>query len=127
MKHYIWAALWAAFVLVLTCAPMESTVDQVPKFEGIDKLVHTGFFFVFSVLLFFASIGHERTTTPSFRVLLRVFSLCVVLGVLTEYLQYQFFVYRSADVWDLFADLVGTCMGLFSYLFLHRFSSRATR
>src|SRR5699024_63156 len=101
MKHYIWAVLWAGVVLVLCGLPSAAT-DEVPKFPGIDKLVHTGFFFVFTVLLYYGAIRQAATFGPSWRISIRVVIFSCLFALLTEYLQWKVFTYRSAEAWDLF-------------------------
>ena len=118
MKHYVWALLWAAVILVL-CSLPSATTDSVPKFPGIDKLVHTGFFFVFTVLLYYGAIRRAGTSGPSWRISIRVIAFSFLFALFTEYLQWKIFIYRSAEAWDLFADAVGTGMGVFAYLILH--------
>lgn len=120
MKHFIWAALWAIVILLLTCLPMGETTGKIPVFEGMDKIVHTGFFFIFSVLLCFGFSRKNKTRKASWAIVCVVAVISVAFGLLTEFLQYQFFTYRSGDWWDVFVDVVGTGMGLFSYLVLHR-------
>ncbi len=119
MKHYVWAFLWAVVVLVLISIPGDST-RGVPHFEGMDKLVHTGFFFVFTVLLFHGSIKRNKTTKPSLDSMLKVVFTSFFFAALTELIQLKVFTYRSADIWDLFADAVGTGMGVFAYLVFHK-------
>ncbi|WP_036603120.1 VanZ family protein [Olivibacter sitiensis] len=126
MRHFIWAILWGIFVLVTTCMPMDGAEKKVPTFEGMDKLVHTGSFFVFTVLLLYGWSRKDNTTTVHWIPLIAVFLISTVLGGLVELLQYAVFTYRSGDWWDLFADTVGTGMGLFAYLLLHRdFSNKS--
>ncbi|WP_353196067.1 VanZ family protein [Parapedobacter defluvii] len=118
MKHYSWAVLWAIVVLVLCSIPSEST-DSIPKFPGIDKLVHSGFFFVFTVLLYYGAIRKGGTARPSWGITMRVIIFSFLFALFTEFLQWKIFTYRSAEAWDLFADVVGTGMGVFAYLLLH--------
>lgn len=118
MKHYGWAMLWAVVVLVLCSIPSEST-DDIPKFPGIDKLVHSGFFFVFTVLLYYGAIRKAGTSRPSWGITIRVIVFSFLFAFFTEFLQWKIFTYRSAEIWDLFADIVGTGMGVFAYLLLH--------
>lgn len=118
MKHYSWAILWAIVVLVLCGIPSEST-DSIPKFPGIDKLVHSGFFFVFTVLLYYGAIRKAGTSRPSWGISIRVIIFSFLFALFTEFLQWKIFTYRSAEAWDLFADVVGTGMGVFAYLLLH--------
>lgn len=120
MKHFIWAILWGTFVLVMTCMPMQGAEKDVPTFEGMDKLVHTGFFFVFSVLLLYGWCRMDRTTSVRWVPLVSVFLISTFLGAFIEYVQHVLFTYRSGDWWDLFADTVGTGMGVFAYFVLHR-------
>ena len=118
MKHYIWAVLWAMVVVVLCSLPSAAT-DDVPKFPGIDKLVHTGFFFVFTVLLYYGAIRRVGSARPSWSTSIKVIVFSGLFALFTEYLQWKIFTYRSAEAWDLFADAVGTGMGVFAYLLLH--------
>jgi VanZ family protein len=46
--------------------------------------------------------------------------ITLFLGAAIEVLQYSVFTYRSAEWWDLFADMTGVGMGIFGYIFLHR-------
>jgi len=118
MKHYIWSLVWSAFILVLCSVPSEST-DSIPKFPGIDKLVHAGFFFVLAVLLYYGAIRKHGTSQPSWRITARVVVFSLIFALFTEFVQWKVFTYRSAEAWDLFADAVGTGMGVFAYLLLH--------
>lgn len=118
MKYYSWAVLWAIVVLILCSIPSEST-NNVPQFPGIDKLVHSGFFFVFTVLLYYGAIRKAGTSRPSWGISIRVILFSFAFALFTEFLQWKIFTYRSAEAWDLFADVVGTGMGVFAYLLLH--------
>lgn len=119
MKHYVWSLLWAGVILVLCSLPSEST-DSIPKFPGIDKLAHAGFFFVLSVLLLNGEIRKQRSTRPSWGIAIRVILFSTLFALFTEFIQWKVFTYRSAEVWDLFADAVGIGMGVFAYLLLHK-------
>ncbi|MES3019798.1 MAG: VanZ family protein [Bacteroidota bacterium] len=89
-------------------------------FEGFDKLTHTGFFFVLTVLLFYGKIKQQVSYSYRGITLVKIMVITVSLGAFIEVLQLTVFTYRSADWWDLFADLTGVGMGMFSYIFLHR-------
>ena len=89
-------------------------------FEGVDKLAHTVFFFVFGILMFHASIRIRGARKPSTKVLLRVLAVSIVFALLTEFLQWKVFTYRSAEMWDLLANFTGIGMACFAYICLHR-------
>lgn len=120
MRYYFWPFLWALIVLILCLIP-PSNLEGAPRFfEGADKLVHAGFFFVFSTLLFHAYLRKDRHLFRRWSRLFQVIILSLVFAALTELLQWQVFSYRSGDWWDFFADAVGIGMACFSFLLLNR-------
>ena len=122
LRHQYLAILWAIFVVIMCDIPMsDSGIMGVAFFEGFDKLAHTGFFFVLTVLLFFGKIKQQNSYSYRPLTILKILAVTTALGVLIEVLQLVVFTYRSADWWDLFADMTGVGMGIFSYIFLHRF------
>lgn len=121
MRYYIWTCLWAAFVFVLCLLPPNEFKSAGLFFIGADKLVHTGMFFVFSILLFNAEIRRTTSTGFQFSIFFRVLAIAIFFALLTEFLQWKFFTYRSAEWWDLFANFTGIGMAAFAYLTLHLF------
>jgi len=118
MKHYLWAIIWAVLVLFLVSSPMPDVSDSRHSFPGIDKLVHTGFFFVFTVLMFFGSIMNDNEPNLISWPNLVVLGTGSFFAILTELIQKYLFTYRSFEYWDIFADHVGIGMGYFAYLVL---------
>lgn len=118
MKHYLWAIIWAILVLILISSPMPDVTDSRHSFPGIDKLVHTGFFFVFTVLMFFGSLmnGNEPNLISWPNVMVLFFASSFAVG--TELIQKFFTSNRQFEYWDIFADHVGIGMGYFAYLVL---------
>ncbi|WP_424291250.1 VanZ family protein [Daejeonella sp.] len=122
LRHQYLAILWAIFILIMFDIPMsDAGAFGVYMFAGFDKLVHTGCFFVLTVLLFYGKIRQQSSYTYRFVTILKILAITTALGVMTELLQLYVFTHRTADWWDLFADMVGVGMGIFSYIFLHRF------
>ncbi|MXV16954.1 VanZ family protein [Hufsiella ginkgonis] len=120
LKHQYLAIAWAVFTLIICDMHMDGGIRQVRFFEGFDKLVHTGVFFTFSVLLFYGKITQQKSYSYRIVTILKIFALSTILGGSIELLQWKVFTWRSADWWDLFCDILGTCMAIFSYIFLHR-------
>lgn len=120
MKHYLWAVIWGVFVLFLIVTPINIDTDKLSRFTfpGMDKLVHTGIFFVFTVLLLFASLKNDHS--------LRLVSFPIVLiiivsssfAIATELIQEYLTTSRSFELLDIFADHIGIGMAYFSYLAL---------
>jgi VanZ family protein len=120
LKHQYLAIIWSVIVLILCDLPLSSSGTRIPVFEGFDKLVHTGFFFVLTVLLFYGKIHQQKSYSFRIRTILMILLVTSILGGGIELLQMFVFTYRSAEWWDLFADMTGVGMGIFSYIFLHR-------
>lgn len=120
LKHQYLAIIWSVLVLILCNIPISGSGD-ISVFEGIDKLVHTGFFFVLTVLLFYGKIRQQLSYTYRIMTILKILLATVILGGGIEILQLTVFTYRSAEWWDFFCDMTGVGMGIFSYIFLHRF------
>ena len=121
IRHQWPAILWAIIVLILCDLP-PSSFKEAPVFEGLDKLVHTGFFFVLTVLLFFGKIRQQHSYSYRIMTIAKIIIFTCLFGAVIELLQWKVFTYRSADWWDLFADMTGVGMGVFSYILLHRSS-----
>ena len=120
LKHQYLAILWAVLVLILCDIPV-STSGKLPLFDGFDKLVHTGFFFVLTVLLFYGKIRQQLSYSYRIITVIKILLITVILGGGIELLQLTVFTYRSAEWWDFICDMIGVGMGIFSYIFLHRF------
>jgi VanZ family protein len=120
LKHQYLAIIWAVLVLILCDIPVSSS-GKLPLFDGFDKLVHTGFFFVLTVLLFYGKIRQQLSYSYRFITILKILLITVILGGGIELLQLTVFTYRSAEWWDFVCDMTGVGMGIFSYIFLHRF------
>ena len=120
LKHQYLAIIWAVLVLILCDIPV-STSGKLPLFDGFDKLVHTGFFFVLTVLLFYGKIRQQLSYSYRIITVLKILLITVILGGGIELLQLTVFTYRSAEWWDFICDMIGVGMGIFSYIFLHRF------
>ena len=119
LKYQLPTILWAIFVLVLCNLP-PSSFKKVPAFAGIDKLVHTGFFFVFTVFLFFGYIRQHRTYNYRIVTVISFIFIGALFGGGIELLQLNGSTGRSADWWDFFADMTGVGMAVFGYVLLHR-------
>ncbi len=120
LKHQYLAIGWAILTIVLCDIPTSGLGGSGLFFEGFDKLAHTGFFFVLTVLLFYGKIRQQRSYSYRIVTILKIFIITAIIGALIELLQWKVFTYRSAEWWDLFCDMLGVSMGVFGYVLLHR-------
>ena len=116
-----WPAItWALLVLILCDVPMSDVPGHSHFFEGFDKMVHLGFFFVLTVFLFYGKIKQQNSFEYRLLTIVKIVLINICLGGGIELLQWKVFTYRSAEWWDFFSDMLGLGMGVFSYLLLHR-------
>jgi hypothetical protein len=86
------------------------------NFPGVDKLVHTGIFFVLTVLLFFGLLKNSRSFKLISLPIILILIVSSSFAIGTELIQEYFTNYRSFEFLDIFADHVGIGMGYFAYL-----------
>jgi VanZ family protein len=116
LKYHGLTILWALFVFTM-CAVNLGDVDKEPMFfPGFDKLTHTGFFFTLVVLFCNGIIRQQKPRSFSYKQIVLVTIVAIIFGGLIEIFQLTLFTWRSADWSDLFADTLGTCMGVFAVL-----------
>src|SRR5690606_32484256 len=115
-----WPAIaWAIVVLILCDMPVSSSGPSI-FFEGFDKMGHLGVFFILTVLLFYGKINQQNSYDYRPLTIVKILLITSTLGGGIEILQWKVFTYRSAELWDFIADMLGVGMGIFSYLLLHR-------
>lgn len=120
LRYQIWAIIWTVFIFVLCNVKMPDDNDSGIFFTGFDKLVHVGFFYVLTILLFYGKIQSQHSYSFRSLTILKIIVITAALGGGIELVQWKFFTYRSADWWDFGCDMIGVFMGVFSYVLLHR-------
>ncbi|MFZ4262856.1 VanZ family protein [Sphingobacterium sp. HJSM2_6] len=116
--NYAWAMLWAIAMLVLLLIP-PSDLPSGNFFEGFDKLVHTGCFYLLTTLILFGRVIDTKRRATKAKTFFVALIISSVFAFLTEAAQMYFTNDRQGDWWDIFADYVGIGMALFSYLLLY--------
>jgi len=119
LKYQVWAIVWTIIILIFCSIKMPETQGSGFFFQGFDKLVHLGFFFVLTVLMFYGKITFQHNYNYNKITILKIILLAAFVGGGIEFLQYFFFTYRSAEWWDFGCDMIGVFMGVFSYVLLH--------
>ncbi|WP_345950479.1 VanZ family protein [Mucilaginibacter sp. PAMB04274] len=114
LKYQKLTLWWALFVLVMCNIKMGKAGHSPLFFAGFDKLVHCGFFFMFTALAGYGIIKQRGNLTLAAAV--KVFIIAVAYGAAIEVIQKYFFPWRGAEWGDLFADTVGAGMATFSGL-----------
>ena len=121
VKYQGWAILWTIFIFILCNIKMpDDKAGPELFFKGFDKMVHMGFFYVLTILLFYGKIRHQHSYSFRSLTILKIVVLTATLGGLIELVQWKFFTYRAAEWWDFGADMIGVFMAVFSYVLLHK-------
>ncbi|WP_410222129.1 VanZ family protein [Pedobacter sp.] len=120
LKSYRWAFVWVVFILVLCNINLSGAGSSDFFFTGFDKLMHLGFFFVLTILLFYGKIKYQHNYSFRSLTIFKIILISVIIGGGIELLQWKVFTYRSAEWWDFACDMIGTFMGVFSYVLLHK-------
>ncbi|MEJ2883417.1 VanZ family protein [Pedobacter sp. GR22-6] len=120
LKYQGWAIVWTIFILILCNMKMPDSNGSGIFFEGFDKMVHLGFFFVLTIFLFYGKIRHQHNYSFRSLTIFKIILATASLGAVIEFLQWKFFTYRSAEWWDFGCDMIGVFMGVFSYILLHK-------
>lgn len=120
LRQQRWAIFWAFVVLVLCNIKMPENQHSASFFfTGFDKLVHLGFFYVLTVLLFYGKIKYQHNYSFRLLTIIKIILISSFIGGIIELMQWKLFIYRSAEWWDFACDVLGTLMGVFSYVVLH--------
>jgi VanZ family protein len=119
LKYQGWAIAWTILISILCLIKTPGSQSTGFFFTGFDKLVHLGFFYVLTVLLFFGKIRYQHNYSFSIFTIFKIILITALIGGGIEMLQLLFFDYRSAELWDFICDMIGVFMGVFSYVLLH--------
>jgi len=121
LLHQRLALIWTVFILILCTMKMPDSIGESGFFfTGFDKVVHLGFFYVLTILLFYGETKSQRRDNFGILTIFKILMLTFALGGFIELIQYEFFTYRSAEWWDLGCDMIGVFMAIFAYVCLNK-------
>ena len=114
MKSFFPAILWAGFVMTVSVVHVPDISSPIEKLISQDKLAHA---VVYLVLTFFLGWGYYRKGSRGGRHLLTSAVVSSLYGVGVELLQFSFFPHRHFELLDIFANIIGSLLGLFALKF----------
>lgn len=108
-------------MLTILLLPSRSfEVDSVKFYEGFDKMVHCGIFFILGILLYWESILKSKRGVNKWLSITKVVVSTVIFAFITEAAQQYLSPTRTADFWDIFADITGIGMATFAFMFFYK-------
>jgi hypothetical protein len=113
-KAFTPAILFFFFTLYLFTLPGEKIpkIDWMDAIQG-DKWIHAGLFFVLMFLLGYALPKINWATSTKLIFLLAALFCCVVYGIIIEFVQKNYIPFRSFDMGDIAADMMGCIIGYY--------------
>lgn len=83
-------------------------------------MVHLGIFFVQAILLYWEAAMKSKRKANKWITIAKVLVTTAVFACLTEVAQMYLTNTRSADPWDVFADITGVGMATFAFILLYK-------
>ena len=125
IKQHLNTILWALIILILCGAP-SSEFPSVGflNIPHLDKVVHFGLYFVFTLLLISENNTLRLSGGITKKSMLYGFTFAVAYGGIIELMQMLVFTSRGADFFDFLANIIGSTSAILSYKLLNKFSRR---
>jgi VanZ family protein len=117
--HRKFLIYWLPVVLYCAVIFIQSSYPSVVRFHNVpfgDKYLHVAGYALLGIL-FFRAFKSLQVGKRLFVVILLSISASTAYGISDEIHQY-FVPYRTADVMDVMADMVGSCVGVLGYYLL---------
>ena len=119
MFHWLPLFLYCALIFIQSSRPV---LETIPDILFLDKLLHFFGYALLGVLFFRAFNTLSLRDNP--RLLVFISILSTALYGLSDEIHQHFVPTRSADIWDLAADMLGGGVGVF---IIHHASARRKR
>lgn len=120
-QFYFWVALSWTGLIVFFCLIKSSDIPVV-QITNLDKVVHSFFHFVFT-LLWFLFFKKQLNSSNVFKPLAVSFMLSIFFGIAIEIAQVLFTKTRKGDLLDILANLSGATLAIFIILFFYKYTN----
>lgn len=117
-KYFLPAIGWFIFTTILLVIP-GSDLPKNPFLAMIyfDKWVHIG---LFGILNFFCIWGLMKRNVFSKKSFIYSTLICILYGIVMEFIQKIFASERSFDITDILADIAGSLLGFYAGMYILR-------
>ena len=115
---YFWVALLWTGIVAYLCLIKSSSVPVV-QIANLDKIVHAFFHFVFT-LLWFLFFKNQFLGMSIFKKAIIPLLLSIFFGLLIEFFQNIFTVTRMAEIYDVFANILGAIFAVILILLYNK-------
>ncbi len=120
-RHLLVPSIIALLIFVGTCLISSVNVPDMPEGIPWDKVVHFGMFFVLSAVSLYDYYLYHKRNPKLLPWIFWGFLVPVLYGGVIELLQSKVFIYRSGEILDFIADVLGSlCALLLALIILKR-------
>ena len=113
------AIFWTGLILYL-CLKNANEIKQI-EIPNFDKIIHFFFHFVFTTL-WFLYLKKKFNSSNNINLLVITLIISLVFGIAIELMQQYFTATRTADVFDVLANLFGAFLAVMSIILLNRYN-----
>lgn len=113
-------ALFWTGVIAFFCLIQASDIPKI-NIENLDKVIHLFFHFVFTSLWYLFFKKHIKSSN-NLKALMLAIALSIFFGIVIEILQEFCTTTRTADVYDVLANLTGAILAIIVVSFVNRFN-----
>ena len=117
-NFYFWVALLWTGIVAYLCLIKSSSVPVV-QIANLDKIVHAFFHFVFT-LLWFLFFKNQFLGMSIFKKVIIPLLLSIFFGLIIEFFQNIFTVTRMAEIYDVFANILGAIFAVILILLYYK-------
>jgi VanZ family protein len=119
-KIFLYSALLWSGVILFFCLENSKNIPLI-DIQYIDKIIHAIFHFVFTTL-WFLYFKKKLKSSNNFRLLSFSLMGSFFFGITIEIMQELFTTTRSADVFDVLANVSGSSIAVISISLLNRYN-----
>ena len=119
-KIFLYLAIfWTGLILYL-CLKNANEIKQI-EIPNFDKIIHFVFHFVFTTL-WFLYLKKKFNSSNNINLLVITLIISLVFGIAIELMQQYFTATRTADVFDVLANLFGAFLAVITILLLNKYN-----
>lgn len=119
-KFFLFSAIiWSGLIIYL-CLKNSNELKQI-EISNFDKLIHFVFHFVFTVL-WFLYLKKKFFNSNKFSLLKYSILFSIIFGIAIELMQQYFTTTRTADVFDILANLLGALIAAFLIVLINAYN-----
>ena len=117
IKYNSFALVWACVIMFLSVVGVETNANI--EFKAMDKIIHLGIYLVLCEMLIVGFTKQYQIRTFKYQPVAWAIVISALFGICLEVVQY-FLPYRSFDIYDMLANVIGTFCGWLVFMIVYK-------